>query len=335
MASLPEHERKRATRVIGALFLARHLGKADEDVYEELGFGSVDTMRRQLRNWGMPEDLVSGEPGGGKASRRVVDAKAPQQKRRARGTGLEPVKLPAAGRALDLFEDLIDDLSAELLPLKARTEYLKDGRFVAGSGWRVFRSIPCEKATEEDADLVEIVDAGQGDAQEGRQSWVEVRVHDFGELDTTGWQPELLGGSAAPPEPLVSLCALYILRGGDPKDLVDLLHPDPAAAPLEKLTGTGKNKGLARRLREEARRLTAVVRGKDNIGGRDPHDISEVEHAAARYITLKKRAGVPDARILEELRGGAVDGVSGISPAEFDRLRDLRLGQGTGPLPGI
>ena len=321
-------------RVIATLFVARLEGKTDEEVYDVLGFGAEETMKKQLRNWGLPDDLVVEKPEG-RTAKVKTDASTPAKERRARGGGREPVKLPAAGRALDLFEDLVNGLSAELLKLTFRTEYLKDGRFVAGSGWKVVRSTEREEATGVDADVVEAVDAGPDDAQEDRRSWVEVRVYDPEESDNDPWRPELLGGSAVPAEPLVSLCALYVLRGGDPKDLVDLLHPDPEAAPLEKLMGIDGKKGIAQRLREEARRLAAVVRGKDKIAGRDPNDISEVEHAAARYITRKKREGVPDARILEEFRGGAVDGVSDISRDEFDRLRDLRLDRGTGPLPGI
>ncbi len=192
--------------VIATLFLARLNGQRDEDVYEALGFGSDDAMRKQLGIWGLPEDLV-GEKPEGETAEIESEAKAPAKERRVRGGGQEPVKLPAAGRALDLFEELVDQLSAELLQLKARTEYLEDGRFVAGSGWMLFRSITREKATEGDAEVIEIVGADSDDAQDDRQSWVEMRVYgagDFGELETTGWQPEVLGGSAAPPEALVT-----------------------------------------------------------------------------------------------------------------------------------
>ena len=327
---------------IGMLFLARLNGQRDEEVHDVLGFGSEETMRTQLRLWGLPDDLVAEKPKG-ETAKIQSDARAPARERRARGSEKEPVKLPAAGRAFDLFEGLVDGLSVELLKLKFRTEYLKDGRFVAGVGWKVVRSVPREEATGEDADVIEVVEADPDDLPDGQQSLlpdgqqslVEWRVYDSEELEDTGWRPELLGGSAVPPEPLVSLCALYVLRGGNPKDLVDLLHPDPGAVPLEKLTGTDGKKGIARRLREEARRLAAMVRGKDKIGGRDPNDISVVEHTVGRYITRKRRAGVPDARILEELRSGAVDGVSDMSRKEFDRLGELRLDRGTGPLPEI
>lgn len=290
----------------------------------------MDALRVQLRNWGLPEHLVGREPDSRKASRKVVDSNPPEEERRAKGTDLEPVKLPAAGRALELFEDMVDDLRAELGALKHRMEYLKDGRFIVGPGWLLFRSIPREKATEEmpeDASILWHEDSSTDDLPDDLRSLVEARVLGPQEQGyNEGMLPEARGGSPVPPEPLASLCALYVLRGGDPEDLVKVLHPDPEAAPIEKLKGTDGKKGVARRLREEARRLAAMVRGKNEIGGRNRKDISSTEHAVARYITRQRRKGVDDARILEELREGAVgDAPTGIDQKEFDRLRDLRL----------
>ncbi len=276
----------------------------------------MDAMRTQLENWGLPAWLVGDVPG------EAVAAK----ERHAQGKGQGRVGLPPAKRASDLFEQVVEDLLVEVRGLSRRTEYLKDGRFVVGEEvLGEYAPAKTPEETPEDAAIYRVF-LRDNESPESWRAWCEKNGLDPEKDRHEQWlQPEPRGGSPAPTEPLVSLCALYVLRGGDPEELIERLHPRPEDAPRERFEGEGKRKGIVERLREEARRLATGIRGGEIKTGRKGAAISEADHAVAAYVFRRRRRGVSDERILDELEDGAVEGVPGVSPDELNRLGGLRL----------
>lgn len=308
----PELQRalEAATRWCFFRFKGIDIGEHD---LERLGFGSVEGMGHQLRSWGLPEWLIGAVPG----------PDAPTKERRARGGNGEREHLPRAARAKPLFREMLDQLAMELEGLSRRVEYIQDGRFIVGDEWDSGREVPRERMpvfrryyrtdppTERWLALCE--ERGLDPEAEHHDVWVAPNAS--------------RGGSASPPEPLLSLCALYVIRGGDPEDLIGLLHPDPPNAPRERLFGDGgdRHKGIVKRLREEALRIAMGVRGGTLRTGRKGSPISEDDHAVAAYVTRRRRRGVPDARILEELEDGALESLRSVSRDDLKALGKLRL----------
>jgi hypothetical protein len=89
---------------------------------EKLGFGSVEAMRTQLGNWGIPSWAVDEGPN--------IDSTKDNRERKARrGTG-ERVELPPAKEAMPLFKEALDVLREAIEDLEPRKEYFQNGRFV-------------------------------------------------------------------------------------------------------------------------------------------------------------------------------------------------------------
>jgi hypothetical protein len=309
MSSLAGPDRKRALEatIRWCLRELQDLPIQDEQL-EKLNFGSLEAMRVQLRNWDLPEWLIGDSPFVGE--------------RQARGAEGDRVELPKATNILPIFRKMLEELGREFAYLPRRKEYIQDGRFIVGEEWATGREVPQERQA-----IFRRYYRGEHMTPEEWRAWCAQRGLDAEGDDAYEWvaPPAPRGGGPGPPEPWVSLCALYFIRGGDPEELMDLVHPDPENAPREKITGTGTTKGIARRLREEARRSATAVRGGDVRTGRKTGPISEEEHEIAAYVSRRRGRGVSDEQILEELEDGALEGVSSVSIAELARLGKLRL----------
>jgi hypothetical protein len=125
MSSLPKQDRERALEALAVWCLLQLKGlEPDQDHLDKLGFGSVEAMRIQLGNWGLPDWVTDNE----RVAERPKAPKSPPPERKARQGGGEVEELPAA--ASDLFSGAIDRLKTDLYYTKHLNEVLQDGRFV-------------------------------------------------------------------------------------------------------------------------------------------------------------------------------------------------------------
>ena len=300
-------ERKRALEAVGLLAVLRLRGDfTEEEIARRLGFSSPEVMRIQLRNWELPRWLT-GDP---------EDETDVEPKRKARGDEGDLVELPPARNALPLFEELLDGLRAETTWLSRRTEYLKDGRFVVGHKWVTGREIPHEKTTVmsryEKKDFTTEVEWEKFCREIGEDPASDVVYESL-------LPPAPSGASPVPLEPLVTLCALHALRGGDQEELLEKLHYNLPDAPREQLAG------IAARLRKEAWRYATGIRGGDVRTGRKAAPLTEYEHEVAAYVNRRRGRGIADEQILEELNDGILSEIGQVTLDELKRLGDLRL----------
>jgi hypothetical protein len=307
MDNLSNLERQRALDVTAKLaYLRRESMYSEEEIAQKLGFGSLEAMRIQLRNWELPKWLMGG----------LEDETSGKAKRKAREGKGDIVELPPASNALPLFEEFLDKLRAEATWLSRRTEYLKDGRFVVGHEWVTGREVPREK--------IGVMNRYEKKDFSSDEEW-ERFCREIGENPAADvayeWllSPAPSGASPVPPEPLVTLCALHALRGGDQEELLEKLHYDLSDAPREQLAG------IAERLRKEARRYATGIRGGDVRTGQKAAPLTEYEHEIAAYVNRRRDRGMADEQILEELNDGALWEIGPITLDELKRLGGLRL----------
>jgi hypothetical protein len=300
-------ERKRALEVVGRLAVLQLRGDfTEEEIARKLGFASTEVMRIQVRNWGLPRWLT-GDP---------EDETDVEPKRKARGDEDDSVELPPARNALPLFEELLDGLRAETTWLSRRTEYLKDGRFVVGHKWVTGREIPHEK--------IGVMNRYEKKDFSSEEEW-EKFCREIGEdpafdvVYESLLPPAPSGASPVPLEPLVTLCALHVLRGGDQEELLEKLHYNLPYAPREQLAG------IAARLRKEAWRYATGIRGGDVRTGRKAASLTEYEHEVAAYVNRRRGRGIADEQILEELNDGILSEIGPVTLDELKRLGGLRL----------
>src|SRR5918994_768819 len=137
MASVSRQDRDRAIWAVAFWCISQLPDREpDQRVVENLGFGSVEAMRKQLENWGLPEWLLL-EAESSKA--RVVKGRGNERKRRAKNVHGEKQELPPAKGAVHLFRAALDKLHDVIEFLKSGyqdrsssryfKEYLQNGRF--------------------------------------------------------------------------------------------------------------------------------------------------------------------------------------------------------------
>lgn len=203
-----------------------------------------------------------------------------------------------------MFQFALDKYQRDILSLKRRREYLKDGRFLvdhifsgeAGESWETYYR-------------------GDGDYADW-EDWC--RQHDKDpSLDSFTVPADYVasgGVSYIPPEPLPRLIAMYILSGLNVEALLRVLHHEAETTDREQLelhvsgkTYSSRETGGRRPgLKGEARTIARLIRGGvvEKSGGRKAEGLNLVEEQAARYIQLNRRRGVSDDKTLQELREG-------------------------------
>ena len=113
MTGLSTKEQERAIREATLVWHLRNKKDAsDEQIAERLEYGSVEALRRQLKNWGLPDWVLGEESETNRAKEKGRKKSAPLVR------DLGPAKgLPPAGNAIPLFKERLEALleSAELL----------------------------------------------------------------------------------------------------------------------------------------------------------------------------------------------------------------------------
>jgi hypothetical protein len=119
MRDLSAAERDRALYCMNIAYSRRDKeNKSDDQVAEELGFGSAEAMLHQLRQWGFPDWLVFSKP---------PEPERPKRQPRKSGT---PQELPPAHTAMALFQERIEELGRAVEALPKLVEAFQGGQFV-------------------------------------------------------------------------------------------------------------------------------------------------------------------------------------------------------------
>ena len=279
----------------------------EEQAAQKLGFGSVEAMRIQLRNWGAPGWITHGE----QAAEKPKVPKPTSPRRQARSSG--PAKeLPPANNAAPLFREKLEMLLRETEELKHRKEKLQGGRFIQSSVYTDPILVSREDLSAERRQYFNELYDLDPDAE---------RFMHFG-----GATFSLGGGTPAPQAPLPALIAAYLLAGGEVGPLVEALHDDPPSAEwpkIEKRIEGRKGADNLDGLKALAEQLARAIRGGTLGPGSPGADLSPDEINLAGRITERRAAKVPDQEIYEELRHLPRSGE--LSRDEFRRLADLGL----------
>ena len=177
---------------------------SENEIAQELGFGSAEAMRIQLKNWGLSGPLVDNDRTGG----------AGERQRKASTSG-EVKGLPAARQAERLFRADLDRLTRYLDKIPDLREHLQGKLFVSsswvGEDWEEYHR---EEYTEYDWKRV-CQDFDVDPAQEAFRVPISPYVH--------------RGAGPTPWEGLTILIAVHALINEDLDRLVGALHDDPAS----------------------------------------------------------------------------------------------------------
>lgn len=262
--------------------LWRQEKKTEEQIAEGLHFKSVEHMYRQMQDWGWPDWAVYPNP--------------PKTKRRAKGSPQPPEELPPANAAAEPLAKGIKRLNYMLDALQFMRQWLKDKRFVT------------ELDVPEESERLNLVYRKEDYRP---RSWARL-CKEYGqdpsveEFRVPFSRVFREGAYTYPHQFPVSLITAYTVTGGDPEDLVGLLHPKP-----EEVTQKELKKRHAKLLLA-ARHLATVLRGGVVKEGRTYEPISPDEHEDYWELLLYEQRGWPT----EELE---------LSPDEQARIRNFRL----------
>jgi hypothetical protein len=288
MGSIPDRDKQRALVATTWWCFHRFQGvPIGEDRLVALGFHSVDGMRVQLSNWGLPGWLLEDEATG----------EGPKKQRRAKRAEGETEKLPLAKAAVPLFKEALDKLRSYVEFLERdhdsrsssrhTTEYLQDGRFIQYTREVAHWAVP---EAEESLGRTWITPAGQ-----------------------------------SPGNGVTELSAVYVLVGGDPEPLIQKLHPRPGdldREPLRKhIEGHKTKRGHRPGLLSKAVHVARLIRGADLPPGPTTGEFGVDEQVIRLRILQMREAGHSDQDIRELL---SQEGIS-IPQAEMGRLTRLNL----------
>jgi len=300
MESLSVKEQSRALHDAVLAHVQRvEKNKPEDQIAEQLGYGSAEHMHNQFRRWGFPDWLVSKEP-----------PELDRPKRQARNLGTQQ-ELPPAGNAVALFQqELIEPLIRAVKSLPGLVEAVHDGSFVGMTVQHVPRRLSRTDVSEDEwRDLCQAQDLDPASEQ----------IPDLRFITTVR---QYIGASHVPPQPLVTLIGAYCLAGGDTKALLELLHRNPSEVDvdkLERLLHAKKSVHGEDGLIRKAEQVTTVVRGGKLGRGAPPADISAAEFSIACNITDFREQGLTEDQIYQKLAW------TGRTPKELAKLASLRL----------
>jgi len=313
MTSLSVEEQERALReAVLAWHLTNNEGASEEQITERLGYGSVEALRRQLENWGMPDWVV------GKESETTSTTNRLRKKRSRRLRDLGPTKeLPPVGNATELFKERLK----VLLKIAEQLEHINEdlhGKYFDRTNidtspvYLSRRLLPKE--------LWEALRDRHG---------LDPDEDDFLDTDAVSMLP---GGVArSPSEITATFISVYALAGGRMDLLLEALHPDSPSVRAETweeirqcVEGSKADGDKRDGLKVLARHLATWVRGSEVRSGR-PAGLSEADHAFACRITHYRKQGLTDEDIArKESHRTKEDGAS-YSVEDITELGDLSL----------
>jgi hypothetical protein len=290
MMGLSTKEQERAIREATLVWHLRNNERASaEQIAKRLEYGSVEALRRQLKNWGLP-DWVLGEESESRPAKKELPKTLPQ---RLRDVG--PRKdLPPAANAADLFKERLEALreSVELL------EHINEGLY-----GKYFGRTNVERAS--------VLDGGHwtDDAVVSlpgtvARSPTEIEVTLIGVYALAGGRMDLL------------LEKLHL----DPSS-VDTKTREEIRQCIE---GSRADRDKKDGLKVLARQLATWVRGGE-VGTGRPTGLPEMDHEVASITTKYRKDGLTDEQIAGKLAHlKKADGTS-YSVEDITELGDLGL----------
>jgi len=308
--SLPVNEQERALRhAVLTWDLRNKRGASKERIAKRLGYGSVEALRRQFENWGIPSWVVGEEPETNPTPK-SKDRKTSSPRLRNLGPGKE---LPPAGNAAPLFKERLEALLQSVELLKHMDESLHGRYFV-----------------RQDVETATVLFPWEHLSEEGREA-VRRQGGDDGEDFIVTGAPAILPGGVAlsPPETETILVAVYALAGGEMDALLDALHLDPVGAEAREeirqyVEGSRADGDKRDGLKVLARQLAIWVRGSEVRRGRPP-GLSKADHSFACRITYLRNQGLTDEQIArKESHRTKEDGTS-YTMKDVTELGDLGL----------
>ena len=130
--SLAKPTQEEAREKIALLCVLRNQGREEANIAERLGFGSPESMYRQLEIWGLSGLAPQKEEQPPPLPKAPMEAPTPADERKARQGGGEAIKLPSAVDAAPLFRVAINNLTSDVdWYLTELEEVYQDGRFYA------------------------------------------------------------------------------------------------------------------------------------------------------------------------------------------------------------
>ena len=299
------------------LKLGRMYGQSDEEVADNLDFGSPVALYHRLAQDGFPVCPRCGDQPA--ECRHATESEEQEEqpepkKRKARGDSKNSRtrSLPRADAAADLFRKALDKLVREVDELEHRREIQASGRFV---GTDVYQAaglmIHRESVTPE--------------------YWQELQEkygpEAFNDAADRFWLPNVqakqpTGGDVSPAWPLPVLIATYLLSEEPLEPLLEALHADPQSADLEKLRvyTVGRKKPDGRDgLNVLAQQVAALIRGDTPKRGVPPPPLTREEQNVACSVTDYRKQGLSDSEIAKKFAH------KGITEHDVRRLGDLGL----------
>ena len=259
----PDRQRMLETLAFWCIYVLKD-EEPDDSVLERLGFGSVDAMRIQLGNWGVPNWATEKNPV-------VEDAKTPNHapgEKKARGSG-ETKDLPPAANATSIFRGAIEKLSVFVERLPSRKEQRQGNRFVVSYA----KSISEPPEPGEEYGYLEAPPDAEPDEN--------------GIISCTGDQiyRRVAGGaSRTPDDGLTAAIAAAILTGATTDELIDALQDAPPQWHRKKARELVEGKdGLKKR----AGQLAALMRGYP-LGKGDRTNEASMEWQAAAWVVQER-----------------------------------------------
>jgi hypothetical protein len=304
MGSLSKWEREKALRATFFLCMRQLQGlEPEEQVAQELGFGSVETMRLQLGNWGAPDWITKDDE---KVSDKPRVQKPAPPERKARGAS-QPEEVPAPSAAAGLFKDAIDGLARAIENLEDLPLIYQAGRFGSASTSKRNWYYPRRAFTEQEW-----------------QALCERYGHDpdakgLSLYNEPTWRS--LGASPFPPRDVVALIAAYALSDRPIEPLVEVLHPKHSQSDLDEIKtflNDTKSPNSSDGLRRRAQQFAAMVYGHKVARGAPPEE-PPYEYWLACHITERREAGISNEAIHQDL----LDSGHELSKEEFKRLANL------------
>ena len=317
MGSLSERDRDTALKATMFLCMRQLQSREPEEQgAHELGFGSIEAMQIQLRNWGAPDWVTQGADAGqkpkveqpGSEPQQETAAQDESNAPRARTSG-EVEELPLARDAIPLFREALEDLARANEELKYRLE-TRQGRHYP---YRIAsRKTPSDGEWAYFAGLL------------GLDSVARKNLY-FG-----GGEIKYGTSSRAPLSPLPELIGTYLLAGGgDVEPLVKALHPKSSEPNWSEITRYIEGAKVPGRklagIESMALRLAILIRGDENKPGQPPPGESSHNLNLSDRIAAGLEAGVPRRQLYEEMLTKFGLSEKEFPWSEFCRLADLGL----------
>lgn len=296
----------------GALRYAKYCallasGGSEDQIKATLGIGSLEVLYRILIQDGYPVCPVCG-----KTPAQPQHCEPPAKKRKARNSDSGVVKLPPAGDAVPLFDEIIGSsgdffnlgLHRYLEALMHLKEELHAGRrFVSTEVYGPEYSLRREDFSEDEwREMCTLLDWDPEVKSEITPSDVPTEIVP-------------LGAYRAPAKGLVVLIALYALTRDDLAPVIEKLHPDPVYINQKQLESAKEQLRLA------AEHVAILVRGGTVGKGRPMERLSAKEATLAYWIAELKDKGHTYDEIYQEFKELGY----GWSREGIERLGSFRL----------